>query len=137
MVDGDYITNEIAAVHASDVTIAHITIREAVHHPVTRRQGAAPSPIRRALIDGGSQFLKVNAGRLAPFIRRRQGSRQGRGPISAPTSTGDSSGTQGTRLNQRVDRIPAAARRTRAAPANAAVTSRRSSTKPMLEPRLS
>jgi hypothetical protein len=51
--------------------------------------------------------------------------------------TGDSLGDQGTRLNQRVERIPAAARRTRAAPANAAVTSRRSSTKPMLEPRLS
>jgi hypothetical protein len=66
VLDGDYITNEIVAVHASDVTIAHITIREAVHHPVhvtPPEDGGNLKELRLydvRLIDGGSQFLKVN-----------------------------------------------------------------------------
>jgi hypothetical protein len=66
VLDGDYITNEIIAVYASDVTIAHVTIREAVHHPVhvtPPEDGGNVKNVRLygvRFIDAGSQFLKVN-----------------------------------------------------------------------------
>ena len=66
IIDGEYLTNEILAVHASNVTIAHLTVTRAVDHPihVTPMDGTTNVTGFRAyavrLVDGGEQFLKVN-----------------------------------------------------------------------------
>jgi hypothetical protein len=66
VIDGEYLTNEIVMIHASNVTIGHLTITRAVDHPVH----ISPWPTGNAIsgtrlydlriIDGGEQFVKVN-----------------------------------------------------------------------------
>ncbi len=64
VIDGEYKTNEIVFVSASDVTIAHLTIKRAVDHLI--HVTGAPGNVKNtrlhdlALIDSGEQFVKVN-----------------------------------------------------------------------------
>lgn len=73
VLDGGYVTNEIVNISASDVTIAHVTIRRARHHPI-HVSPASGTPdtaqaryVLRTLIydvtleDGGQQFVKINS----------------------------------------------------------------------------
>jgi hypothetical protein len=66
VIDGEYITNEIVTIHASNVTIAHLTITRAVDHPVHVSPWPTGSAITGTrlynlrIIDGGEQFVKVN-----------------------------------------------------------------------------
>jgi hypothetical protein len=66
IIDGEYLTEEIITVSASDVTIADITIREAVNHPIHVYGGDADITgvllYNLHIIDGGEQFVKVNTG---------------------------------------------------------------------------
>jgi hypothetical protein len=66
ILDGAYGIDEIVAISASNVTLAHLTITRAVHHPV---HVYPPGPgldvlgthlYAVHLVDGGQQFLKVN-----------------------------------------------------------------------------
>jgi hypothetical protein len=75
ILDGEYMTNEIAYVVASDVTIAEITITHAVDHlvHVTSESAAPVTGVRLfgvRLIDGGEQFVKVNPGESDGWIDR-------------------------------------------------------------------
>lgn len=64
VIDGEYKTNEIVFVSASDVTIAHLTIKRAVDHLV--HVTGAPGNVKNTrlhdlqLVDSGEQFVKVN-----------------------------------------------------------------------------
>lgn len=73
ILDGNYQVAETIAIHASDVTIAHVTVQRAVDHPVhVTPPTGGPDVLRTRLyavriVDGGEQFVKVNpnADRLA------------------------------------------------------------------------
>ncbi|MEJ2084442.1 MAG: hypothetical protein P8Y44_02025, partial [Acidobacteriota bacterium] len=66
VLDGAYQTNELVSIHASDVTIASLTIRRAYDHPV-HVSGRSGSPISGVLLhdleitDPGQQAIKINA----------------------------------------------------------------------------
>ncbi len=63
-IDGAYATPEIIQVTGDDVTIAHITLRRAIDHPIHVTGGADDTTgtliydVR--IVDGGEQFIKIN-----------------------------------------------------------------------------
>jgi hypothetical protein len=65
IIDGEYATEEMITVNASNVTIADLTVMRAVHHPI-HVTGGAEGDIEGVLlhnlkiVDGGQQFVKVN-----------------------------------------------------------------------------
>lgn len=67
VIDGEYMTNEIVAISASNVTIAELTITHAVDHAIhaTAPSGGSSTTgtmiYRVRLLDNGEQFVKVNA----------------------------------------------------------------------------
>jgi hypothetical protein len=67
ILDGGYTVNEAVVIQADDVTIAHVTIRRAVDHPIHISPPDGTTNVVRPMIygvhfeDGGEQFLKVNA----------------------------------------------------------------------------
>lgn len=67
ILDGNYAVNETVVIQANDVTIAHVTIRRAVDHPIHISPPDGTTNVVRPVIygvhfeDGGEQFLKVNA----------------------------------------------------------------------------
>ncbi|MGE3676198.1 MAG: hypothetical protein AB7K71_41395, partial [Polyangiaceae bacterium] len=66
ILDGEYQTDEMVTVHASDVTLAHFTVAHAVNHPIhvtPDESGEIVSGTRiygMRIIDGGEQFVKIN-----------------------------------------------------------------------------
>lgn len=66
VLDGAYGVDEILAISASDVTLAHLTVTRAVHHPVHVYPPGPGMDVTGThlyavrLVDGGQQFLKVN-----------------------------------------------------------------------------
>ena len=66
VLDGDYTTNELISIHASNVTIADLTVRRAFHHPI-HVSGQAGAPIDGVVlhnlhvVDPGEQAIKINA----------------------------------------------------------------------------
>jgi hypothetical protein len=64
VLDGDYATNELISIHASNVTIASLTLREAYDHPI--HVSGNPTPITGTLVhdvrivDPGQQAIKIN-----------------------------------------------------------------------------
>jgi len=65
IIDGEYLTNEILTVQASNATVAHVTITRAVDHPIHVTPGDAGDVVGTRLyglriIDGGEQFVKIN-----------------------------------------------------------------------------
>lgn len=66
VIDGAYSVNEMIAISASNVTIAHVTVTRAVDHPIHIYPLNAGADIKGTLlyglrlIDGGEQFVKVN-----------------------------------------------------------------------------
>jgi hypothetical protein len=67
VLDGDYQTNEILYIVASNVTIAELTVTRAVDH-LAHVMSEGPEPVTGAhffrvrFVDAGEQFLKVNPG---------------------------------------------------------------------------
>ena len=66
VIDGEYETNEMITIHASDVTIANLTLTRAVDHLVHVTGGGSGTITgtrlyNLRLVDGGEQFVKVNA----------------------------------------------------------------------------
>ncbi len=65
ILDGDYATNELISIYASDVTVANLTLQKAYDHPI-HVSGPAANPITGVLIhnvriiDPGQQAIKVN-----------------------------------------------------------------------------
>jgi len=71
IIDGEYETQEIITVSASDVTLAHFTVMRAVHHPVHVTGGASADTTGVVLhdlhiVDGGEQFVKINTSGATP-----------------------------------------------------------------------
>jgi hypothetical protein len=67
ILDGEYVTEEMISVSASDVTLADITLMRAIHHPIHVIGGPNGdiSGVRLhnlKILDGGQQFVKVNTG---------------------------------------------------------------------------
>lgn len=65
ILDGEYLTNEILTIQASNVTVAHVTVTRAVDHPIHVFPGDAGDVTGTRLyglriIDGGEQFVKIN-----------------------------------------------------------------------------
>ena len=66
VLDGNYATDEIVFIGASNVTVAEITVTRAINHPIhVSPPDAGPNVTgvrlyRLRLIDGGEQFVKVN-----------------------------------------------------------------------------
>ncbi|QDG53894.1 hypothetical protein FIV42_25070 [Persicimonas caeni] len=66
IIDGEYNVTEPFYITASDVTIAHITVKRAIDHPVHVTPGGGSENVTGTLlyglriIDGGEQFVKVN-----------------------------------------------------------------------------
>ncbi|MEZ4228275.1 MAG: hypothetical protein R3B89_03860 [Polyangiaceae bacterium] len=66
ILDGEYKTDEMVTVHASNVTLAHFTVTHAVNHPIhvtPDEAGEIVSGTRiygMRIIDGGEQFVKIN-----------------------------------------------------------------------------
>lgn len=73
VIDGAYALDEIVAITANDVTIAHVTVERAVHHPVHVYPPDAGPDVTGTLlyglrlIDGGQQFVKVNPNAARTF----------------------------------------------------------------------
>ncbi|MBW2524859.1 MAG: hypothetical protein JRI23_11815 [Deltaproteobacteria bacterium] len=66
VIDAEYQTNEMITIHASDVTIANLTLTRAVDHPIHVTGGdtadiTGTKLYNLRIIDGGEQFVKVNA----------------------------------------------------------------------------
>jgi hypothetical protein len=65
VIDGEYQTEEMISIAASDVVVTDLTITRAVHHPI-HVTGGPDGDItgvvlhRLRLIDGGEQFVKIN-----------------------------------------------------------------------------
>jgi hypothetical protein len=75
VIDGEYLTNEMIVIEASDVTVAEITVTHAIDHPIhVTAPDAGPDTrntrlYRLVVIDGGEQFVKVNPpGNRAAFV---------------------------------------------------------------------
>jgi len=71
IIDGEYLTEEMITVNASDVTIAALTLMHAVNHPIHVMGGPTENitNVRLAglhIIDGGEQFVKVNSSGADP-----------------------------------------------------------------------
>jgi hypothetical protein len=71
IIDGEYLTQEIVTVSASNVTIADLTLRRAVHHPIHVLGGPSADTLgtrlrNLAIVDGGEQFVKVNTSGATP-----------------------------------------------------------------------
>jgi hypothetical protein len=71
ILDGEYVTEEIVTVSASNVTVADITIERAVFHPVHVMGGATADTTGTRLrnlriVDGGEQFVKINTSGATP-----------------------------------------------------------------------
>jgi len=60
IIDGNYVTNEIFTVAASNVTIAEITIQNAGTHPIHVISGDDTEIYRVNIIDPGEQGIKIN-----------------------------------------------------------------------------
>lgn len=66
IIDGAYAVNELVAVSASDVTIAHVTLTHAVDHAIHAYPPGANVDVKNLrvyavkLVDNGEQFIKVN-----------------------------------------------------------------------------
>jgi hypothetical protein len=66
VLDGNYATDEIIFIGASNVTVAEITVTRAINHPIhVSPPDAGPNVTgvrlyRLRLVDGGEQFVKVN-----------------------------------------------------------------------------
>lgn len=66
VIDGEYLTSEMITIHASNITVAHLTIMRAVDHPVHVNPWPTGDGITGTrlydlrIIDGGEQFVKVN-----------------------------------------------------------------------------
>jgi hypothetical protein len=66
VLDADYNVTEPFYIVASDVTVAHVTIKRAIDHPVHITPGGGSTDVTGTLlyglriIDGGEQFVKVN-----------------------------------------------------------------------------
>lgn len=71
-IDGKYVVNELVAVSASDVTIAHVTLTHAVDHAIHAYPPGANVDVKNLrvyaakLVDNGEQFLKVNPNGSTP-----------------------------------------------------------------------
>ena len=79
VIDGEYATDEILAISASQVTVADLTIRRAVHHPIHVTGGPAGDITGTRLynlrvVDGGEQFLKINTSGQSPNTYADDGS---------------------------------------------------------------
>jgi hypothetical protein len=74
IVDGGFQVDETIAVSASDVTIAHITVERAIHHPIHVYTPASGTDVTGTriygvtIIDGGQQFVKVNPGTTGGWV---------------------------------------------------------------------
>jgi hypothetical protein len=71
IIDGEYETEEMISISASDVVITDLTVMRAVHHPihVTGGPDADVTGVvlhRLRLIDGGEQFVKINTSGATP-----------------------------------------------------------------------
>jgi hypothetical protein len=71
ILDGDYQTNEMIFIAASNVTVAHITITLAVDHLIHVTGSAAANITGTrlhdlSLVDGGEQFVKINSSGATP-----------------------------------------------------------------------
>jgi hypothetical protein len=71
VIDGEYATEEILTISASNVTVADLTITRAVHHPIHVTGGATGDIVgtrlyNLRLIDGGEQFVKINTSGQTP-----------------------------------------------------------------------
>jgi hypothetical protein len=66
VIDGSYQVNELIAISASNVTVAHVTLTHAVHHPIHVYPPGAGSDVVGTVLyglritDSGQQFVKVN-----------------------------------------------------------------------------
>jgi hypothetical protein len=71
VIDGEYQTEEMISIAASDVVVTDLTITRAVHHPI-HVTGGPDGDItgvvlhRLRLIDGGEQFVKINTSGATP-----------------------------------------------------------------------
>jgi hypothetical protein len=71
VIDGEYETEEMITVSASDVVITDLTVMRAVHHPIHVTGGADADVTgvvlhRLRVIDGGEQFVKINTSGATP-----------------------------------------------------------------------
>jgi hypothetical protein len=71
VIDGEYETEEMISISASDVVVADLTVTRAVHHPihVTGGPDADVTGVvlhHLRLIDGGEQFVKINTSGATP-----------------------------------------------------------------------
>ena len=71
VIDGEYVTQEIVTVSASNVTIADLTIERAIYHPVHVLGGPNADTTGTRLtnlriVDGGEQFVKINTSGATP-----------------------------------------------------------------------
>jgi hypothetical protein len=71
IIDGEYETEEIITVSASDVVIADLTVTRAVHHPIHVTGGPTADVTgvvlhHLRLVDGGEQFVKINTSGADP-----------------------------------------------------------------------
>jgi hypothetical protein len=71
VIDGEYATEEILTISASNVTVAELTITRAVHHPIHVTGGATGDITgthlyKLRLVDGGEQFVKINTSGQTP-----------------------------------------------------------------------
>jgi hypothetical protein len=71
VIDGEYATEEILTISASNVTVADLTILRAVHHPIHVTGGATgditgTKLYKLRVVDGGEQFVKINTSGQTP-----------------------------------------------------------------------
>ncbi len=71
-IDGKYAVNELIAVSASNVTVAHVTLTQAVDHAIHAYPPGANQDVKNLvvygarLVDNGEQFIKVNPNGSTP-----------------------------------------------------------------------
>jgi hypothetical protein len=72
VIDGEYQTLEMIFIAASDVTIADLTLKRAIDHPVhvTGAPGGAKGTLlyNLEIVDGGEQFVKVNGDGAGNYV---------------------------------------------------------------------
>jgi hypothetical protein len=71
VIDGEYATEELITINASDVTVAHLTVMRAVYHPIHVTGGPDGDTSGVVLhdlhvVDGGEQFVKINTSGATP-----------------------------------------------------------------------
>jgi hypothetical protein len=72
VLDGNYLTTEIVTVAASDVTIADLTLREPVYHPIHVVSAAGSDTLNTLIynlhiVNPGQQAIKINPGDVDHF----------------------------------------------------------------------